>query len=1105
MKKYLCSVLGLMYFLLHSLTSSAQCTTPFSVTGEAVASEFCPGSGIIAVSTITPIPSGLLPNESYEYMLVRATDSSMVKSWQTLDTFSGGIAHGEYLILSRVKCATPNTFSDTVWTPIPIEVDSNLNYARILGVTVNEMSFGGCETGKITVNALGRAPLEYALVTGFQNAILLGNKQIENNFDSLGAGTHFVRVWDSCGGFDTYQFSVGSINTMPAFNNFNFTKYGCDSFVVDYQMSNIFNRPGTTDTAVVRAWIKWPNGETDTLSLPSGTNALTPDMQKSFGLEEFNNTYNPLLPFPQNIGSGIKAFTFGFRDVCGQVTEVVRNIQPSPLQIAYTFTDQGCDTLNYTFQIGYRTTGSSNIAFDTNGGVFMNSEAYYTVDSGDTWLPVTTNPGYTNSFSFVLLHRDSTAYFGVAYCLDTVFRRLDPRARDSLRETGVYNAFHTNVCQGAIVINPSLDALIGPGLTVEIVWSDPVMAFPPPVFIPNGLTDTILVPFGRYAVRVTDSTGVLCPRFYIDTIEVEQKPLNLSLGVYNVRSCINTAGITLDIPPGYGASNRNVSVEVVSQPSGSTIPATFTWTVETNITNETKHLRNNNVACVPPGTYTFLFTDSVGLSANCHRTDTLRVTVAQNRTFQNNIEIINECNGGLVVTRTGGPFYREGGAQVYPVPSTFKLELYNSSNVLIYTREGVNHPSNGLFVDFPISDTLVDALPNGVYAIRCYYTNIREIGLPYNTDSCTSTYINWEKGLPRIDPTASILVEGCDDIAAEAMIIGVAKGNYKAPLSWTLFINSVVPSNIVRGPQASNVFANLSANQNYILEAADACGVAQNYAISVTTILRLFATSNTSKACPGDDITFEVTDIPGSTYTWYKDNVIIPGADSHILVLENITAIGDSGAYRVEANLFNECTLSTSDFELSVGCESLPIHLGAFDAARKEDHIALHWYTLSEANNKGFYIERSSDAISWKSLSFQSSKGNSGQSKQELKYEYRDYRPMQGANFYRIKQVDFEGNIDYSAVKLIQWTDNLAKPIVIYPNPATDEINIKGLVGNETIRVYDVMGRMLLQIIAQGKAEIKLSLGQYIDGAYNIYIQNEKDVQFHPFLKHSTK
>lgn len=46
---------------------------------------------------------------------------------------------------------------------------------------------------------------------------------------------------------------------------------------------------------------------------------------------------------------------------------------------------------------------------------------------------------------------------------------------------------------------------------------------------------------------------------------------------------------------------------------------------------------------------------------------------------------------------------------------------------------------------------------------------------------------------------------------------------------------------------------------------------------------------------------------------------------------------------------------------------------------------------------------------------------------------------------------------------------------------------------------------MLLQIIAEGKAEIKLSLDQYIDGAYNIYIQNEKDVQFHPFLKHSTK
>ncbi|GEM_PF-1663756 len=171
---------------------------------------------------------------------------------------------------------------------------------------------------------------------------------------------------------------------------------------------------------------------------------------------------------------------------------------------------------------------------------------------------------------------------------------------------------------------------------------------------------------------------------------------------------------------------------------------------------------------------------------------------------------------------------------------------------------------------------------------------------------------------------------------------------------------------------------------------------------------------------------------------------------------------------------------------ISAVCQqALPVTISAFTAHKNNKTVLLSWTTGSEQNNKGFEIERSTDGLSWNSIGFTPTAAHNGNSSQKINYNFTDNAAVAGQNFYRLKQTDFDGKFEYSDVRLVVMSAE--KNVTIFPNPASTTLYIRGLSGQETITVFDVLGRAVLVQKATATT-CELPLNRFANGTYQIQV-----------------
>lgn len=91
----------------------------------------------------------------------------------------------------------------------------------------------------------------------------------------------------------------------------------------------------------------------------------------------------------------------------------------------------------------------------------------------------------------------------------------------------------------------------------------------------------------------------------------------------------------------------------------------------------------------------------------------------------------------------------------------------------------------------------------------------------------------------------------------------------------------------------------------------------------------------------------------------------------------------------------------------------------------QENEVVLKWATKSERNNDYFSIERSEDGKIFETIKQINGAGNSNK---KLYYDFTDYYPARGTNYYRLKQTDYDGKFEYSKVIIITVQDDNMKP-----------------------------------------------------------------------------
>ena len=106
----------------------------------------------------------------------------------------------------------------------------------------------------------------------------------------------------------------------------------------------------------------------------------------------------------------------------------------------------------------------------------------------------------------------------------------------------------------------------------------------------------------------------------------------------------------------------------------------------------------------------------------------------------------------------------------------------------------------------------------------------------------------------------------------------------------------------------------------------------------------------------------------------------------------------------------------------------LPVMLVDFTGKAAGNVVTLNWKTATEINSDYFAVERSVDLVSFKEIGRVTSRG-SGSS-----YLLIDPAANKGLNYYRLRQVDKNGSIEYSKIVTV----NLAKQytVSLSPNPS---------------------------------------------------------------------
>lgn len=189
-----------------------------------------------------------------------------------------------------------------------------------------------------------------------------------------------------------------------------------------------------------------------------------------------------------------------------------------------------------------------------------------------------------------------------------------------------------------------------------------------------------------------------------------------------------------------------------------------------------------------------------------------------------------------------------------------------------------------------------------------------------------------------------------------------------------------------------------------------------------------------------------------------------------------------SNAVVPSANFFSAWTLVSNDVPL-------PVELISFlGELNDKDQVQLSWVTISEENNDHFVVEKSYDGIDFQPVVFIKGMGTTSEM---TSYAALDDEVANGQSYYRLKQVDFDGQYSYSQVILIE---KLADEVLLaYPNPFSDQLfvttNQNSLVPIQ-IRVFNALGE-LSQEHQMESNQATLNTATLPQGMYIVIISTE--------------
>ena len=91
--------------------------------------------------------------------------------------------------------------------------------------------------------------------------------------------------------------------------------------------------------------------------------------------------------------------------------------------------------------------------------------------------------------------------------------------------------------------------------------------------------------------------------------------------------------------------------------------------------------------------------------------------------------------------------------------------------------------------------------------------------------------------------------------------------------------------------------------------------------------------------------------------------------------------------------------------------------ISSFTVKQKNEHAVIEWATSQELANHKFEIQRSFDAEDWAVIGTLAGRNKS---LDYVNYTYTDFFPELGSNYYRLRQINQNGNVTYTKKLLMK-------------------------------------------------------------------------------------
>lgn len=163
----------------------------------------------------------------------------------------------------------------------------------------------------------------------------------------------------------------------------------------------------------------------------------------------------------------------------------------------------------------------------------------------------------------------------------------------------------------------------------------------------------------------------------------------------------------------------------------------------------------------------------------------------------------------------------------------------------------------------------------------------------------------------------------------------------------------------------------------------------------------------------------------------------------------------------------------------------VPVELISFAGTAIGSEVHLSWQTATETNNQGFEIQRGKDNFKFETIGFVE---GAGTVTDVQIYSYVD-KNISGQQFYRLKQVDFDGSFDYSNVIEVTTIPLEYSISQNYPNPFNPSTTVSFAIpidGQVSIKVYDILGNeaatITNDIYSAGKHDVNFNASNLSSG-----------------------